>query len=53
MEGCVKLLTIVLPNGITAAVSGPTSGKSEDKALFRMAEFDDYIKELCEEHHNN
>ena len=53
MEACVKLLTIMLPNGITAALYGPTSGRSEDKALFRLAEFDDYIHDLCEEFHNS
>jgi hypothetical protein len=53
MEACVKILTICLPNGLTAAIYGPTSGKDEDKVLFRMAEFDDYMQELCEEHHNN
>jgi hypothetical protein len=53
MEGCVKILTILLPNSITTAVYGPTSGKSEDKTLFHMAQFDDYMRELCEEHHDN
>jgi DDE superfamily endonuclease len=53
MEACLKILTIVLPNGMTAAVYGPTSGREEDKTLFRMAQFDDFLKELCEEYHNS
>jgi hypothetical protein len=38
-----------LPNGLTAAIYGPTSGKQEDKAMFHLAEFDDYLRYLCEE----
>ena len=53
MEACVKLLTICLPNGMTAAVFGPTSAREGDLTLFCMAEFDNYLQELCEEHHNN
>jgi hypothetical protein len=53
MEACLKILTICLPNGMTAAIYGPTSGRDEDKALFRLAEFDDYIQDLCQEYHNN
>jgi hypothetical protein len=40
-EACVKILTIILPNGLTAAVYGPTSGRQGDMALFRLSEFDD------------
>lgn len=53
MEACIKLLTIVLPNGMTAAVYRPTSGRAEDKNLFLLAEFDDYLRDLCEEYHNS
>jgi hypothetical protein len=42
-----------LPNGLTAAIYGPASGKDEDKTLFRLAEFDEYLQQLCEEDHNN
>jgi DDE superfamily endonuclease len=52
MEACIKVLTIFLPNGLTAAIYGPTSGKQEDKTLFRLAEFDDYLHDLCIEQHN-
>ena len=30
MEACMKLLTICLPNGMTGAVYGPTSGRQDD-----------------------
>jgi hypothetical protein len=38
---------------MTAAVYGPTSGRQEDKALFRLAQFDDFLVDLCALHHNN
>ena len=50
-EACLKILTICLPNGLTAAVYGPTAGREEDKTLFRMAEFDDYLADLCVRFH--
>jgi hypothetical protein len=53
MEACVKILTICLPNGMTAAVYGPTSGREGDMTLFRLSEFDDYLRDLCAIHHNN
>jgi hypothetical protein len=31
MEACMKLLTICLPNGLTGAVYGPTSGRQDDQ----------------------
>jgi hypothetical protein len=42
-EACAKILTICLPNGMTAAVYGPTSGRQSDMALLRLSEFDDYL----------
>jgi hypothetical protein len=51
-EACVKILTICLPNGMTAAVYGPTSGRQGDKTLFCLAEFDDFLHDLCVQHHN-
>jgi hypothetical protein len=51
-EACVKILTICLPNGMTAAIYGPTSGRQGDKTLHRMAEFDDFLQDLCVQHHN-
>jgi hypothetical protein len=47
MEACMKLLTICLPNGMTGAVYGPTSGRQDDRTLFWMANFDRFIMELC------
>ena len=52
-QACLKILTIILTNGITAAVYGPTSGRQSDRKLLRWADFDDYLKELCEQHHNS
>jgi DDE superfamily endonuclease len=51
MEACVKILTICLPNGITAAVYGPTSGRRNDLTLFRLSDLDDHIMEICQESH--
>ena len=52
-QACVKILTICLPNGMTAAVYGPTSGREGDLALWRLAEFDDFLLGLCGQHHGN
>jgi hypothetical protein len=43
MEACIKLLTICLPNGMCGAVYGPTSGRQDDRTLFRLAQFDEYL----------
>jgi hypothetical protein len=51
MEACMKLLTICLPNGMTGAVYGPTSGRQDDRTLFRLADFDRFILELCTTYH--
>ena len=51
MEACVKVLTIYLPNGMTAAMSGPTSGRKEDKNMFKLGEFDNYMMQLCVDVH--
>jgi hypothetical protein len=37
---CMKLLTICLPNSMTGAVYGPTSGRQDDRTVFRLADFD-------------
>ena len=50
LEACCKVLTIVLPNGISV-VYGPTSGRQDDRTLFRYAEFDDYMLQLNQQHH--
>jgi len=50
-QACVKILTICLPNGMTAAVYGPTSGRRDDRTLFRLAEFDEFLVDLCTEFH--
>ena len=47
MEACLKILTIVLSNGITAAVYGPTSGRDDDRTLFRLAQFNEFLVDLC------
>jgi DDE superfamily endonuclease len=51
MEACIKILTICLPNGLTAAVYGPTSGRDDDRELFRLAQFDDFLLDLCQDVH--
>jgi hypothetical protein len=38
---------------MTAAVYGPTSGREGDLALWRLAEFDDFLLDLCGQHHGN
>jgi len=53
MEACVKILTILLPNGLTGAVYGPTSGREDDRRLFSLSELDDYLMELCQQHHGD
>lgn len=52
MEACVKILTLLLPNGLTASIYGPTSGRKEDKTLFRLAEYDEFLLDLCQEFHD-
>jgi hypothetical protein len=47
MEACMKLLTICLPNGLTGAVYGPTSGRQDDQTLFRLGQFDNFMRDLC------
>ena len=47
MEACLKILTICLPNGMTAAVYGPTSGRDDDRELFRLSHLDDFLTALC------
>ena len=47
----MKLLTICLPNGLTGAVYGPTSGRQDDRTLFRLGQFDDFILDLCMQFH--
>ena len=51
MEACCKVLTVVLPNGLSV-VYGPTSGREDNRTLFRLSEMDDYIMELCQQHHH-
>jgi DDE superfamily endonuclease len=51
MEACVKILTICLPNGLTAAIYGPTSGRNDDRTLFHLSQFDDYLMQVCTEFH--
>ena len=51
MEACVKILTMVLPNGMTAAVYGPTSGRDNDIELFRLSQLDDLLTEVCVNEH--
>ena len=52
VEACAKILTIILPNGITATVYGPTSGRRSDMALLHMSDFDLYLRQLCTQHHD-
>lgn len=51
MQACLKILTICLPNGLTGAVYGPTSGRDDDRELFRLSQMDDYMLDLCTQHH--
>ena len=37
MEACIKVLTICLPNGLTAALYGPTSGREDDRWFFSLS----------------
>lgn len=34
-----------------SCIYGPTSGRRDDRSLFRLAEFDDYLVDLCTQHH--
>ena len=52
MEACEKILTICLPNGMTAACYGPTSGRDNDIELFRLSQMDDMLLELCQDIHD-
>ena len=47
----MKILTICLPNGLTAAVYGLTSGHQDDRTLFCLAQFDDFMRDLCVHFH--
>ena len=47
----MKILTMVLPNGMTAAVYGPTSGRDNDIELFRLSELDDVLTDVCVAEH--
>jgi DDE superfamily endonuclease len=47
MEACVKVLTVCLPNGLTVAIYGPTLGRNDDRSLFHLSQFDDYLMEMC------
>jgi hypothetical protein len=38
---------------MTAAVYGSTSGRQSNMALLLPSEFDDYLLDLCGQHHNN
>jgi hypothetical protein len=51
MEACLKVLSIQLPNGMTGAVYGPTSRRQDDRTLFHLAHFDNFIMDLCIQHH--
>jgi hypothetical protein len=51
MEAYVNILTICLPNGLTAAIYGPTSGRNDDRTLFHLSQFDDYLMQVCTEFH--
>jgi DDE superfamily endonuclease len=51
MEACLKVLTIVLPNGLYGAIYGPTSGRDNDIELFRLSQLDNVMSDLCVTHH--
>lgn len=53
MEACVKILAILLPNGIIAALYGPTSGRQGDKSLVHHSNIDNYLFQLCQQHYGN
>jgi hypothetical protein len=53
MEACVKILAIVLPNGIVGGLYGPTSGRQSDMALLQMSHIDEYLRDLCQQHFGN
>lgn len=50
MEACCKILSVVLPNGLSV-IYGPTSGREDDRTLFRLSELDDYLMGLCQTNH--
>jgi DDE superfamily endonuclease len=47
MEACIKILTMILPNGMTAAVYGPCSGRDNDIEMFRVSQLDEVLSEGC------
>jgi hypothetical protein len=51
MESSVKILTVLLPNGLTGAVYGPTSGRRNDLTLFRLSDLDNHLLGLCQDAH--
>jgi DDE superfamily endonuclease len=53
LEACVKILAIVLPNGMIGGLYGPTSGRQGDKTLLRMSHIDQYLFHLCQQHFGN
>jgi hypothetical protein len=53
MEACVKILAIVLPNGMIGCLYGPTSGRQGDKTLLRMSHVDGFLYQLCQQHFGN
>jgi hypothetical protein len=51
MEACLKLLAICLPNGMCGAVYGLTSGRQDDRTLLWLAQFDEFLVDLCDRYH--
>jgi len=49
----IKILTIYLPNGMTAAVYGPTSARGKDPSLLEWSDFDTAIRDECLNHFHN
>lgn len=47
MEASCKVLTRLLPKGMTAAVCGPTSGRRNDLAMLRWSAFDYVLHDMC------
>jgi hypothetical protein len=47
----MKMLTIVLSNGLTGCIYGPTSGQDNNIELFRLSKLDDFLMEFCLTHH--
>ena len=50
MEASCKILTILLPNGLSI-IYGPTSARQDDRTLFRLSEFDEVLTELGQQLH--